>query len=196
MTTKDPSLDPSSLEHLLVAQGPLEDSVAQSDWASKRLVWVPHETYGFVAAAILNDEKDDCVVQLQESGKQMTIAKDLIQKMNPPKFEKVEDMANLTYLNEASVLYNLKSRYYSGLIYVCVFFIIIFVRRILVCSVWLLIHTNAYLYTVTKLLSGIRAENDMNDRLIFSLLPILHTEICFKIERINLFSARKLVPLP
>lgn len=38
--------------------------------------------------------------------------------MNPPKFEKCEDMASLTYLNEASVLYNLKQRYTSALIYV------------------------------------------------------------------------------
>lgn len=44
--------------------------------------------------------------------------KDEIQKMNPPKFEKVEDMAELSFLNEASVLHNLTSRYYSGLIYV------------------------------------------------------------------------------
>lgn len=40
------------------------------------------------------------------------------QQMNPPKFEKVEDMASLTYLNEASVLHNLQQRYYSSLIYV------------------------------------------------------------------------------
>ena len=38
--------------------------------------------------------------------------------MNPPKFSKVEDMAELTCLNEASVLHNLKERYYSDLIYV------------------------------------------------------------------------------
>ena len=41
------------------------------------------------------------------------------QQMNPPKFEKIEDMASLTYLNEASVLHNLRQRYYSSLIYVC-----------------------------------------------------------------------------
>ena len=40
------------------------------------------------------------------------------QQMNPPKFEKIEDMAGLTYLNEASVLHNLRQRYYSSLIYV------------------------------------------------------------------------------
>lgn len=38
--------------------------------------------------------------------------------MNPPKFEMLEDMANLTYLNEASVLHNLKTRYVKGFIYV------------------------------------------------------------------------------
>lgn len=48
----------------------------------------------------------------------MKVNKDDIQKMNPPKFSKVEDMAELTCLNEASVLHNLKERYYSGLIYV------------------------------------------------------------------------------
>ena len=38
--------------------------------------------------------------------------------MNPPKFEKMEDMACLTYLNDATVLENLRQRYYSSLIYV------------------------------------------------------------------------------
>ena len=38
--------------------------------------------------------------------------------MNPGKFDKTEDMAELTYLNEASVLHNLRQRYQSNLIYV------------------------------------------------------------------------------
>ena len=38
--------------------------------------------------------------------------------MNPPKYEKCEDMADLTYLNDASVLHNLRQRYMSWLIYV------------------------------------------------------------------------------
>lgn len=44
--------------------------------------------------------------------------KDQLSQVNPPKFEKAEDMADLTYLNEASVLHNLKQRYYAKLIYV------------------------------------------------------------------------------
>ena len=47
-----------------------------------------------------------------------TFKKDQIQQMNPPKFYMVEDMANMTYLNEASVLHNLRSRYTNGYIYV------------------------------------------------------------------------------
>jgi hypothetical protein len=41
--------------------------------------------------------------------------------MNPPKFDRVEDMAELTHLNEASVVHNLKARYVTNLIYVRVF---------------------------------------------------------------------------
>ena len=49
-----------------------------------------------------------------------TVKKDDIQQMNPPKYEMLEDMANLTYLNEASVLHNLRSRYKAQLIYVSI----------------------------------------------------------------------------
>merc|ERR1712213_171142 len=40
-----------------------------------------------------------------------------IGQVNPPKFEKCEDMANLTFLNDASVFWNLKVRYQVKLIY-------------------------------------------------------------------------------
>lgn len=38
--------------------------------------------------------------------------------MNPPRFDKAADIADLTYLNEASVVHNLRERYVSGMIYV------------------------------------------------------------------------------
>jgi hypothetical protein len=40
--------------------------------------------------------------------------------MNPPQFDGVEDIADLTHLNEASVINNLKMRYGAGDIYVSV----------------------------------------------------------------------------
>ena len=42
---------------------------------------------------------------------------DEIGQVNPPKFEKCEDMANLTYLNDASVFHNLDVRFKAKLIY-------------------------------------------------------------------------------
>lgn len=65
----------------------------------------------------MQENGDTLVVEL-ESGKQHTFSRDDVQKTNPPKFDKIEDMAELTCLNEASVLHNLRERYYSGLIYV------------------------------------------------------------------------------
>ena len=41
----------------------------------------------------------------------------LVGQVNPPKFEKCEDMANLTYLNDASVFHNLEVRFKAKLIY-------------------------------------------------------------------------------
>merc|ERR1719166_30789 len=46
-----------------------------------------------------------------------TFKADLVGQVNPPKFEKCEDMANLTFLNDASVFWNLKTRYQAKLIY-------------------------------------------------------------------------------
>ncbi|XP_028312753.1 myosin-9-like [Gouania willdenowi] len=91
--------------------------LAQADWATKKLVWIPSEKMGFEAGSIKEEQGEECVVELTDSGKKVKVNKDDIQKMNPPKFNKVEDMAELTCLNEASVLHNLKERYYSGLIY-------------------------------------------------------------------------------
>lgn len=73
---------------------------------------------GFCAASIKREHGDEVEVELAETGKRVMVLRDDIQKMNPPKFDKVEDMAELTCLNEASVLHNIKDRYYSGLIYV------------------------------------------------------------------------------
>ncbi|ELU16992.1 hypothetical protein CAPTEDRAFT_118513 [Capitella teleta] len=83
---------------------------------SKKNVWVTCAKDGFVKAEIQSTKGDEVTV-LTEKMEEMTIKKDNIHQMNPPKFEQTSDMANLTYLNEAAVLYNLKARYGAGLIY-------------------------------------------------------------------------------
>uniref|UniRef100_A0A8W7P4F9 Myosin motor domain-containing protein n=1 Tax=Anopheles coluzzii TaxID=1518534 RepID=A0A8W7P4F9_ANOCL len=95
------------LKYLSVERNSFNDPATQAEWTQKRLVWVPHES----------QRGDEVEVELAETGKRVLVLKDDIQKMNPPKFDKVEDMAELTCLNEASVLHNIKDRYYSGLIY-------------------------------------------------------------------------------
>ena len=106
------------LQYLVVDKDRLKDPSVQAAWAAKRLVWVPSVEHGFTAAYIKAENGDDTTVEIQGSGKIAHVNKDDIQKMNPPKFDKAEDMAELTCLNEASVLHNMKERYYSGLIYV------------------------------------------------------------------------------
>ena len=43
--------------------------------------------------------------------KEKDVKDELIEKQNPPKYELLEDLANMTYLSEASVVYNLSERY-------------------------------------------------------------------------------------
>uniref|UniRef100_A0AAY4CXT9 Myosin heavy chain 10 n=1 Tax=Denticeps clupeoides TaxID=299321 RepID=A0AAY4CXT9_9TELE len=103
--------------YLFVDRAVVYNPATQADWTAKKLVWVPSERHGFEAASVREERGEEVLVELAENGKKAVVNKDDIQKMNPPKFSKVEDMAELTCLNEASVLHNLKDRYYSGLIY-------------------------------------------------------------------------------
>ncbi|XP_045690789.1 myosin-9 isoform X2 [Phyllostomus hastatus] len=104
-------------KYLYVDKNVINNPLAQADWAAKKLVWVPSDKNGFEPASLKEEVGEEAIVELVENGKKVKVNKDDIQKMNPPKFTKVEDMAELTCLNEASVLHNLKERYYSGLIY-------------------------------------------------------------------------------
>ncbi|MFH4973999.1 hypothetical protein AB6A40_000708 [Gnathostoma spinigerum] len=83
---------------------------------SKKNCWIPDPEDGYIAAEITGT-KGDMVTVVSARGNEATIKKDLTQEMNPPKFEKTEDMSNLTFLNDASVLHNLRSRYSAMLIY-------------------------------------------------------------------------------
>ncbi|XP_053388294.1 myosin heavy chain, striated muscle-like isoform X5 [Mercenaria mercenaria] len=83
----------------------------------KKACWVPDEKEGFSRAEIQSTKGEEVTVKLEKNNDIKTFKKDDVQQVNPPKFEMTEDMANMTYLNEASVLHNLRSRYYSGFIY-------------------------------------------------------------------------------
>ena len=52
-----------------------------------------------------------------DTGDMAKVKVDDVQEKNPPKYYQCEDMANLTFLNEGSVLDVLRSRYVEFLIY-------------------------------------------------------------------------------
>ncbi|PAV73183.1 hypothetical protein WR25_14293 isoform F [Diploscapter pachys] len=83
---------------------------------SKKNCWVPDEEEGYVEGIIKKTEGDMIQVAIGQ-GMEKPFKKDQVQEMNPPKFEKTEDMSNLTFLNDASVLHNLRARYGAMLIY-------------------------------------------------------------------------------
>ncbi|XP_011883408.1 PREDICTED: myosin heavy chain, muscle isoform X9 [Vollenhovia emeryi] len=83
---------------------------------AKKACWVPDEKEGHLLGEIKATKGDVVSVGLP-GGETKQFRKDQLSQVNPPKFEKAEDMADLTYLNEASVLHNLKQRYYAKLIY-------------------------------------------------------------------------------
>ncbi|KAK7167037.1 hypothetical protein R3I94_001441 [Phoxinus phoxinus] len=82
---------------------------------TKKLVPSKDLEFDLWSSSSVKEEHGDEVVV--ESGMEVRVNKDDIQKMNPSNFIMVEDMAELTCLNEASVLHNLEERYKSGLIY-------------------------------------------------------------------------------
>ncbi|XP_029155874.1 myosin heavy chain, muscle isoform X13 [Nylanderia fulva] len=83
---------------------------------AKKACWVPDEKEGYLLGEIKATKGDVVSVSLP-GGETKDFKKDQLQQVNPPKYEKAEDMSNLTYLNDASVLHNLKQRYYAQLIY-------------------------------------------------------------------------------
>uniref|UniRef100_A0A671VVR9 Myosin heavy chain, fast skeletal muscle-like n=1 Tax=Sparus aurata TaxID=8175 RepID=A0A671VVR9_SPAAU len=62
-------------------------------------------------------KKDGGKVTVKVLDTQETFKEEEVTPMNPPKYDKIEDMAMMTHLNEASVLYNLKERYAAWMIY-------------------------------------------------------------------------------
>ncbi|CAG2228981.1 MYH6_7 [Mytilus edulis] len=87
------------------------------EFDGKKMCWIPDDKEGFVKAEIQSTKGDDITVKCIDSNQDRTVKKDDLQQMNPPKYEMIEDMANMTFLNEASVLHNLRARYSNSLIY-------------------------------------------------------------------------------
>uniref|UniRef100_A0AAX7USQ5 Myosin heavy chain 7 n=1 Tax=Astatotilapia calliptera TaxID=8154 RepID=A0AAX7USQ5_ASTCA len=82
----------------------------------KKECFVPDPSDEYVKASITSRDGDKVTAQT-EKGKTVTVKECDVHPQNPPKFDKIEDMAMFTFLHEPAVLYNLKERYAAWMIY-------------------------------------------------------------------------------
>jgi myosin protein heavy chain len=90
-----------------------------AEFSGKRWVWLKDDKFGFVKGWVTEDNGATLQVRCDNEGSDRTVDSQAVDKVNPPKFNLADDMADLTYLNEASVIHNLRQRYETDLIYVC-----------------------------------------------------------------------------
>ncbi|XP_077474736.1 myosin-4-like [Stigmatopora argus] len=78
--------------------------------------FVPDPKQLYIKGVIQKKEGGSATVKT-EANETVTVKEEDCYPMNPPKYDKIEDMAMMTHLNEASVLFNLKDRYAAWMIY-------------------------------------------------------------------------------
>ncbi|KAM4797256.1 unconventional myosin-XVIIIa isoform 3-T3 [Rhinophrynus dorsalis] len=98
-----------------------EQISAEQNWYETDKVWLVHKD-GFSLANKLNSESSDLPegkvkIRLEHDGSILDVDEDDVEKANPPSHDRVEDLASLVYLNEASVLHTLRQRYGANLIH-------------------------------------------------------------------------------
>uniref|UniRef100_A0A3Q4AQZ0 Uncharacterized protein n=1 Tax=Mola mola TaxID=94237 RepID=A0A3Q4AQZ0_MOLML len=82
----------------------------------KKECFVPDPEHEYVKARVTSRDGDKVTAET-EFGKTVTHKEADIHPQNPPKFDKIEDMAMFTFLHEPAVLFNLKERYAAWMIY-------------------------------------------------------------------------------
>ena len=89
-----------------------------AEFSGKRWVWLRDDKLAFVKGWVTEDNGSTLKVRCDNETADRTVDSRAVDKVNPPKFNLADDMADLTYLNEASVIHNLRQRYEADLIYV------------------------------------------------------------------------------
>ena len=90
----------------------------ENDFSGKRYVWVKDPQVAFVRGWVSEELDTGHLIVQCDDGTQREVHAESVDKVNPGKFDKADDMAELTHLNEASVVHNLHMRYQADLIYV------------------------------------------------------------------------------
>ena len=116
MAFYDPDAAGKSARYLRL---PVEEllQIRNAPFSAKTAVWVPHSETAYSKGEIISQKGEKVEVKRLIDGKVKKFGNDDIEAQNPPKYELLEDIANLTYLSEASVVYDLGERYRKFLIY-------------------------------------------------------------------------------
>ncbi|SPQ19096.1 821b4c22-5052-40eb-93df-7bf7ac466141 [Thermothielavioides terrestris] len=89
----------------------------ENDFSGKKYVWLKDPQTAFVKGWVVEELPENRLLVQCDDGSQREVDAESVDKVNPAKFDKADDMAELTHLNEASVVHNLHTRYMSDLIY-------------------------------------------------------------------------------
>merc|ERR1712213_151725 len=110
-----PDPDPSPW---LVVSPDLRQRLLKKPYDPKKSYWVPGKaTGGYFEGLLESIDGEKASVEILETKEVKVFKKDAIGQVNPPKFDCCVDMAGLTYLNDACVLWNSVVRYKNQLIY-------------------------------------------------------------------------------
>merc|ERR1719347_15148 len=120
--TSGPDPDPSPW---LEVKDHMREKSKAKPYDPKKSVWVPNankEEGGYFEGIAEEDIKHDSFnpgakVTVKVNGEMKVFKEDQICQVNPPAYDCAEDMANLTYLGDACVLWNSVVRYKNELIY-------------------------------------------------------------------------------
>ncbi|KAK1758721.1 myosin type-2 heavy chain 1 [Echria macrotheca] len=89
----------------------------ENDFSGRKYVWLKDPQTAFVKGWVVEGLEGNRLLVQCDDGSQREVDAESVDKVNPAKFDKANDMAELTHLNEASVVHNLHMRYQSDLIY-------------------------------------------------------------------------------
>ena len=107
--------DPDPSPWLLVSPE-LKAKNIKKAYDPKKSVWVPNKADGGYLEGLM-ESKDGAKVTVNVGGEMKVFKEDAVCQINPPKFDCSDDMAGLTYLGDACVLWNSTIRYVNELIY-------------------------------------------------------------------------------
>ncbi|XP_073524036.1 unconventional myosin-XVIIIa isoform X18 [Phyllobates terribilis] len=115
-------LEPAASASSPLSQAKTEEQIsAEQNWYETEKVWLVHKD-GFSLANKLNAENSNLPegkvkIRLENDGTILDVDEDDVEKANPPSHDRVEDLASLVYLNEASVLHTLRQRFGGNLLH-------------------------------------------------------------------------------